>query len=62
MNIRMLRKAAGSRRKVVWNEELVAEYQALMKIMKNQIRLSPYDPKKKLRLVIDGVKTGLDLF
>ena len=37
-------------RKVEWNEELEAEYQAVMKIMQNQIRLSPYDPTKKLRL------------
>ena len=43
--------------KVEWNEELEAEYQAGIKIMKNQIKLSPYDPTKKLRLVIDGAKT-----
>ena len=28
-----------------------------MKIMQTRIRLSPYDPKKKLRLVIDSAKT-----
>ena len=57
INIPMLRKATGSRLKVEWNEELEAEYQAGIKIMKNQIKLSPYDPTKKLRLVIDGAKT-----
>ena len=57
MNILMLRKAAGSRGTVAWNEELEAEYQAVIKIMQNQIRLIPYNPTKKLRLVIDGPKT-----
>ena len=57
MNILMLRKAAGPRGKVAWNEELEAEYQAVIKIMQNQIRLIPYNPTKKLRLVIDGAKT-----
>ena len=33
MSIPLLRKAAGSRGKVEWNEELEAEYQAVMKIM-----------------------------
>ena len=51
MNISMLRKAPGSRGKVEWNEELEADYQAVLKIMKNQIRLSLYDPPKKLRLL-----------
>ena len=53
----MLRKAAGSRGKVERNEELEVEYQAVMKIMITQIRLSQYDPTKKLQLVIDGAKT-----
>ena len=55
--IPMLWKAAGSRSKVMWNEELEEEYQNVMKIMQTKIRLSPYDPKKKLRLVIDSTKT-----
>ena len=29
----------------------------MMKIMKNQIRLSPYDSTKKFRLMIGGAKT-----
>ena len=57
LNVSMLRKSAGSRGKVIWNEELEEEYQNVLKIMQTRIRLSPYDPKKKLRLVIDGAKT-----
>ena len=54
----MLRKATGSKGKVKLNEELEAEYQPGIKIMKNQIKLSPYAPTKKLPLVIDGAKTA----
>ena len=53
----MLRKAAGSREKLILNEELEEEYKNVIKIMQTRIRLSPYDPNKRLRLVIDGVKT-----
>ena len=55
MNIPILRKAAGSRDKVERNKELEAEYLTMMKIMQ---RLSPYDPTKKLRLLIDGAEIG----
>ena len=54
LNIPMLRKASGSRSKVTWNKELEAEYVAVQKIMQTQIKLTPYNPKKKLRLVIKG--------
>ena len=54
LNIPMLRKASGSRSKVTWNKELEAEYVAVQKIMRTQFILSPYNPKNKLRLVIDG--------
>jgi len=50
----MIRKTAGSRGKVTWNEEFEEEYQ---NVMQTRIRLSPHDPKKRLRLVIDGAKT-----
>ena len=56
MNIPILRKAAGSRVKVEWNEELEAEYQAGMAIMKNPNRLIPYYPTIMLCLVIDGAR------
>lgn len=57
MAIPMLRKASGGPSKVAWNEELEAEYQAVLVIMQQQIKLTPYDPKKKLRLVIDGASS-----
>ena len=34
------------------------EYQAVLKIMKTQIRLSPYNPKQKLKLMIDGARSA----
>ena len=57
LNIPMLRKAAGSRSKVIWNQDLETEYQSVLKIMKSQIKLSPYNPAKKLKLVIDGASS-----
>ena len=57
LNIPMLRKASGSRSKVTWNSELEAEYSAVLKIMQTQIKLSPYNPSKKLKLVIDGASS-----
>ena len=47
-NVPMLSKAAGSRGKIIWNEEIEEEYKNVMKIMLTRIKLSPYDPKKKL--------------
>ena len=57
MAIPMLRKASGGPSKVAWNEELETEYQAVLEIMHQQIKLTPYNPKKKLCLVIDGAST-----
>ena len=57
MNVPMLRKASGSRGKVEWNAELEAEYNTILEIMKTQLKLTPYDPKKKLKLIIDGANT-----
>ena len=34
------------------------EYNNTKQLMKKQLKLSPYDPKKKLRLVIDGTRTA----
>ena len=34
-----------------------AEYQAVLKIMQRQVKLSPYNPAKKLKLVIDGASS-----
>ena len=40
-----------------WYNELKTEYQAVLKIMQTQIKLSPYDPSKKLKLVINGASS-----
>ena len=53
----MLRKVAGCSGKIERNAEWEAEYNAVMGIMKNQIKLSPYDPTKKLKLIIDRAKS-----
>ena len=45
MNIPAMRKATGSRGKFKWTLEMEEEYQASLKIMKTQIRLSSYNPE-----------------
>ena len=57
MAIPMLRKAAEGTNKVTWKQELESEYSRVLEIMQTQIKLSPYNPKKKLRLVIDGASS-----
>ena len=47
MNIPMLRKASGCRGKVEWNAELEAECNAVMEMLKTQLKLGSYDPEKK---------------
>ena len=59
MNCTLLRAATGARgEKFEWTEEMEYEYQNVRKIMKKHLKLSPYDPKQKLRLVIDGARTA----
>jgi len=53
MNAPALRAVTGTRGKFVWTEEMEEEYQHLRQIMRKQLKLSPYNPKHKLRLVID---------
>ena len=65
LNIPNLRKATAGASKFTWTQILDEEYLAVKKIITSQIRLSPYDPEKKLRLVIDGassVGVGFVLF
>ena len=57
LNLSRLRKETVGKGKITWDEELEAEYQNCMTVMKNMITLSPYDPTKRLRLIIDGAKT-----
>ena len=56
MNATSLRVATGSRGKFVWMEDMENEYKNLKEIMKKQLKLSPYNPEQKLRLVIDGAR------
>ena len=57
LNIPLLRKATAGAGKFSWTPALEAEYQAVKEIMVTQIRLSPYDREKKLRLIIDGASS-----
>ena len=57
LNLTMLRKATIGKGKIDWTEEHEAEYQNAMNVMKTRIMLTPYDPKKRLRLIIDEAKT-----
>ena len=57
LNLTMLRKATVGKGKIDWTVEHEAEYQNAMHVMKTRIKLSPYDPEKRLRLTIDGAKT-----
>lgn len=58
LKIPNLRKATASKTKFVWTQLLEEEYVAVKGVMETQIRLSPYDPSKKLRLVIDGASSA----
>lgn len=57
LNIPLLRKATAGTGKFCWTPALEAEYLAVKEIMVTQIRLSPYDKEKKLRLIIDGASS-----
>ena len=57
LNIPNLRKATAGNSKFVWTEILEQEYNVARQIMETQIQLSPYDPEKQLRLLIDGASS-----
>ena len=61
LEVPLLRKATAGSAKFTWTEELEREYQTIKKVMCEQIRLSPYDPDKVLRLVIDGASSHFAL-
>ena len=50
LNLSMLRKATVGEGKLIWTDEFEVEYHPAVNIMKNRIKLSPYDPTKRLRL------------
>ena len=59
LNCQLLWAATGARgKKFEWTEDMKKEYNNIKQIMKKQLKLFPYDPKKKLRLVIDGACTA----
>ena len=65
LHIPCLRKATAGANKFSWTEILEEEYETVKEVVKTQIRLTPYDPEKKLRLIIDGassVGVGFVLF
>ena len=47
LNLSRLRKETVGKGKIIWDEELEAEYQNCMAVMKNMIKLLPYDPTKR---------------
>ena len=50
LEIPLLRKATAGTGRFIWTEDLEKEYNNVREIMINQIRLSPYEPSKPLRL------------
>ena len=65
LNIPNLRKATAGSSKLVWTDLLEEEYNAVKALMVSHIRLSPYDPQKVLRLIVDGaysIGVGFCLF
>ena len=50
----LLRKASAGPAQLKWSEALEGEYQSLSSLIKNKLRLSPYDPSRWLNLCIDG--------
>ena len=54
LNMPLLREICANNGKVEWTQELLDEYEAVNELMRTQIKLSPYNEKKALYLVIDG--------
>ena len=53
-----MRAATGGKDKPFeWTEEMEAEFQFPKKTMKQSLKLLPYNPEQKLRLIIDGSRT-----
>ena len=40
-----------------WSEALEEEYQSVTSLIKNNLKLSPYDPSRWLNLIVDGSAT-----
>ena len=57
LEILIIRKATASEGIFIWTDEIQKEYEVERKIMLEQIQLTPFDPNKSLRLVIDAAST-----
>ena len=57
LEVPLLRKATAGTGKFTWTQDLEQEYLNVKKVMCEQIRLSPYEKSKTLRLVIDGASS-----
>ena len=57
LHVPNLRKACAGNSKFVWNDLLEQEYLMVKKIIGTQIKISPYDPSRELRLLIDGASS-----
>ena len=53
------RKATASKGRFIWSDEMQKEYEVVRETtMLEQIQLTPFDPNKSLRLVIDAASYG----
>ena len=50
----LLRKATVGPAQLKWSEALEGEYQNVRRLIKDNLKLSPYDPSRFLNLCIDG--------
>ena len=50
----LLRKATAGASKLQWTDALEREYQDVRRLIKNNLKLSPYNPSQSLNLCIDG--------
>ena len=59
LNAPVLRAVTGGSKGVPfeWTEAMEQEFNFLKKEMKKSLKLSPYNPDQKLRLIIDGSRT-----
>ena len=53
----MIKKATVSKGYFIWSDEMQKEYEVVRETMLEQIQLTPFDPNKYLRLVIDEAST-----
>ena len=59
LNATVMRAATGGKdnKHFEWTEEMENEFKFLKKTMKQSLKLSPYNPEQKLRVIIDRSRT-----